>query len=86
MLTGEPRRATVVAREATECWRLTKEVFHEILAARPALADEISRLLAERDVELAAAREGLSEEAKRARFRDEQRSLLSKIRRFFAIG
>ncbi|HQR44771.1 MAG TPA: mechanosensitive ion channel family protein [Thermoanaerobaculia bacterium] len=86
MLTGEPRRATVVAREETECWRLTKEAFHGILAARPALAEEISRLLAERDVELAAAREGLSEEAKRARLRDEQRSLVSKIRGFFGIG
>jgi CRP-like cAMP-binding protein/small-conductance mechanosensitive channel len=86
MLTGEPRRATVVALEETECWRLTKEAFHGILAARPALAEEISRLLAEREVELAAAREGLSEEAKRLRLREEQRSLLSKIRGFFAIA
>ena len=86
MLTGEPRKATVVARGDAECWRVTKEAFHAILAARPALAEEISRLLAEREVELAAAREGLSEETKRLRLRDEQRSLLSKIRGFFAIG
>jgi CRP-like cAMP-binding protein len=86
LLTGEPRRATVVAREDVECWRVTKETFYAILAARPALAEEISRLLAERDVELAAAREGLSEEAKRSRLQEEERSLLSKIRGFFGIG
>ncbi len=86
LLTGEPRKATVLALEETDCWRVTKEAFHDILAARPALAEEISRLLAERDVELAAAREGLSEEAKRSLIREEERSLLSKMRDFFGIG
>ncbi len=86
LLTGEPRKATVVAREDSECWRVTKEAFHDILAARPALAEEISRLLAERDVELAAAREGLSEEAMRSRLKEEQRSLLSKMRGFFGLA
>jgi len=86
LLTGEPRKATVVAVEETECWRVTKEAFHAVLAARPALAEEISRILAQRDVELADAREGLSEVSKRLRLRDEQGSLLAKIQRFFRLG
>lgn len=86
MLTGEARKATVLALEETECWRVTHEAFHGILAARPALAEEISSILAQRDVELAAAREGLSDEAKRFRVGEEQGSLLSKMREFFGIG
>jgi small-conductance mechanosensitive channel len=85
MLTGEPRRATVVARSEVECWRLEKEPFHEILAARPEIADEISAILATREVELTAAREGLSEEAKRMRLAAERSSLAGRIRAFFAV-
>jgi CRP-like cAMP-binding protein len=85
LLLGEPRHATVVALEDIECWRVTKEAFQGILAARPTLAGEISRILAQREVELAAVREGLSDEARRARLEAEQHSLLSKIRGFFGI-
>ena len=68
-----------------ECWRLTKETFRKILEARPKIADEISHVLAAREVELASAREGLSEEAKRRRLAAERDSLLGKIQRFFGI-
>jgi small-conductance mechanosensitive channel/CRP-like cAMP-binding protein len=85
MLTGEPRRATVVALTDVECWRLTKERFQEILQARPALAKDISRILAERDVELAAIKENLSEEAKQQRLLHAHGSLLAKIQDFFGI-
>lgn len=86
MLTGEPRRATVIAKTEAECWRVEKEIFQRILEARPPIADDISHILASRDVELAAAREGLSEEAKRLRLAHEHGSLLAKIQRFFGIG
>lgn len=86
LLMGEPRRATVVALEDIECWRVTKEAFQGILTARPSLAEEISHILAHREVGLAAVREGLSEEAKRARLEAAQGSLLSKIRGFFGIA
>jgi len=85
MLTGETRKATVVALAEVECWRLEKETFREILAARPKIADEISGILARRDVELAAVREGLSEEAKALRLSSEQGSLLGRIQRFFGL-
>jgi len=85
MLTGEPRRATIVALTEVECWRLEKDRFEEILRARPAIADEISHLLAARNVELSAVREGLSEEAKRARMNKENASLRERIGRFFGV-
>ena len=86
MLTGEPRRATVVALTEVECWRLQKEPFQGILADRPRIADEISAVLAAREVELAVAREGLSEEAKRLRLAAARSTLANRIREFFALA
>jgi CRP-like cAMP-binding protein len=86
LLTGEPRRATVVAVGPVETWRVGKEAVHGILAKRPAIAEAISRLVSERDVALAAVREGLSEEARRQRVERSQTLTLAKIREFFGIG
>jgi small-conductance mechanosensitive channel/CRP-like cAMP-binding protein len=85
MLTGEPRRATVIALSEVDCWRLEKERFQGILAHRPQIADEISAVLAEREVELVAVREGLSEEAKRLRLASAHSTLAGRIRAFFAL-
>lgn len=85
MLTGEPRRATVIATSQVECWRLEKEKFQEILAARPEMADGISHVLATRAVNLEAAREGLSEESRHRRVSDAHNSILGRIREFFAL-
>jgi small-conductance mechanosensitive channel/CRP-like cAMP-binding protein len=86
LLTGEPRKATVVAVGVVETWRVDKEPIRAILEKRPAIAGAIAELVAERDVELAAVREGLSEDAKRARMERSQPLTLAKIREFFGIG
>jgi CRP-like cAMP-binding protein len=86
MLTGEPRKATVIAVGETECWRLGKERFREVLEERPAIAEEMSRILAARQVELAEATEGLTEESRRHRIETEHGSLLVRIERFFGLG
>lgn len=85
MMTGEPRSATVVAITNVECYRLDKDAFHDILKQRPEIADDISTLLANRRVELEAAREGLNEEAKRLRMRYHQNDLLRRIKNFFTL-
>ncbi|MEP6719322.1 MAG: mechanosensitive ion channel family protein [bacterium] len=85
MMTGEPRSATVVAITNVECYRLDKDAFHDILKRRPEIADDISTLLANRRVELEAAREGLNEEAKRLRMRYHQNDLLRRIKNFFTL-
>ena len=86
MLTGEPRRATVIAVGETECWRLGKERFREVLEERPAIAEEVSRILAARQVELAAAQEGISEETRRHRIEAAHGSLRERIERFFGLA
>ena len=86
MLTGEPRRATVIAVGETECWRLGKERFREVLEGRPELAEELSHVLAARQVELATAREEISDESRRHRIETEHGSLRARIERFFGLG
>ena len=44
MLTGEPRRATVLALTAIECYRLDKDGFGQVLKARPDIAREVSAI------------------------------------------
>lgn len=85
LLTGEPRRATVIALTDVECWRVEKSILESLMAERPKIAEEISAVLAEREVELMSAREGLSEQAKKDRMADQKSSILSKIERFFGL-
>lgn len=85
LMTGAPRTATVFARTDVECYRLDKESFKDILARRPEIAEDISRILARRRAELDAVREGLGEEAMRQRMSHHQGDLLRRIRNFFSL-
>ncbi len=85
MMTGEPRTATVIALSDVVCYRVDKEAFHDIMESRPEIAEDISKVLARRRVELDAVREDLNEEAKRARMRQHQGDLLHRIRNFFKL-
>jgi small-conductance mechanosensitive channel/CRP-like cAMP-binding protein len=48
LMTGAPRRATVVATSDIEAYRLDKEGFQEIIRRRPELADSLSSILEQR--------------------------------------
>ncbi|MGB9182328.1 MAG: mechanosensitive ion channel family protein [Pyrinomonadaceae bacterium] len=85
LMTGAPRAATVIATTDTECYRLDKEAFHDIVRRRPEIAEDISHILARRRVELEAVREDLNEEAKRQRLRRHQGDFLHRIRNFFTL-
>ncbi|HJQ23032.1 MAG TPA: mechanosensitive ion channel family protein [Blastocatellia bacterium] len=85
MMTGEARRATVVARSDVKCYRLDKTAFHDIIHDRPEIAEAISHTLAKRRVELEAIRESLTEEIIRQRMQHTQRDLLRRIRDFFKL-
>lgn len=82
MMTGEPRRATVSARTDVECFRLDKLGFEDIIRARPDLAEEISRVLAERSAQLEELRNSLTAETRRA---EQHTDILAKIRQFFGL-
>jgi small-conductance mechanosensitive channel len=86
LMTGAPRTADVVALTDVECYRLDKEAFQKIIHERPEVVGEISRLLAERRVDLTAVQEGLDEEARKARKATEQEALFARIRNFFGLG
>jgi small-conductance mechanosensitive channel/CRP-like cAMP-binding protein len=86
MLAGAPRTASVIALTDVECYRLDKEGFEEVLKARPAIAEEISAVMAERRADLVSAQQELGDAA-RARLLEESRGeLLARIRRFFNLG
>jgi small-conductance mechanosensitive channel len=60
LLTGEPRGATVTARTDLECYRLDKIGLEGVMHARPDIAEEMSRILTARVVELDALRAAAS--------------------------
>lgn len=85
MLTGAPRTASVVALTDVECYRLDKEGFEQTLKARPAIAEEISALMAQRKADLASAQEALGEAARQQLLDESRGELLGLIRRFFSL-
>ena len=85
LMTGAHRQATCTALTDATCWVIDRPAFRCVFDTRPAIAEEISGILAEREVELEASRDGLSAEA-RARHTHETRSrLLRAIRHVFEV-
>jgi small-conductance mechanosensitive channel/CRP-like cAMP-binding protein len=85
LITGEPRTATVIARSEVDTYRLDKEAFEEVLRSRPAIAAEVSGILAARRIELEAARESLDAAARARRLRNTRNALLERIQLFFGL-
>jgi small-conductance mechanosensitive channel/CRP-like cAMP-binding protein len=85
LLTGEVRTATVIALEEVECYRLGKEVFRELVQARPEIAEEVAVELAHRRTGLLAARDDLSAETRHDQERQTASDLLRKMRAFFSL-
>jgi small-conductance mechanosensitive channel/CRP-like cAMP-binding protein len=86
MMTGSVRSATVLALEPTECYRLDKEAFQDILLARPEIAEAISHVLARRSVELEAVRDNLDAEALARRLKPAQEDIFARISHLFGLG
>jgi small-conductance mechanosensitive channel/CRP-like cAMP-binding protein len=84
LMTGEPRRATVVARADAECYVIDRALFQQILRNNAKLAEEIGKLLSEREMKNKIEREGLSAEA--ARKSTDHQALLHRIRSFFGLS
>lgn len=82
MMTGEPRRATLIARSYAQCYRLDQANFEQVIRSRPEIAEEIARILATRERELARFQEhppgrASTDVSLRAQ------SILGKMREFF---
>ncbi len=85
LMTGEPRRATVTAASDVECYRLDKVGLAAVMQGRPAIAEEISRVLSERDTELQKLRHELEASALARRDHAPRESVLERIREFFKL-
>lgn len=84
LMTGEPRQATVVAKSDVECYVIDRALFQQILHANAGLAEQIGRLLSQREMKNKIEREGLSAEA--ARVHTDHQALLSRIKSFFGLS
>src|SRR5262249_36697191 len=84
LMTGERLSATVQAVDECEMVEVDKDAFHEVLAAAPGLAEQITSVLVERQLEID---ENVSARSARSREDTEARNsaLLGKIRKFFAL-
>jgi CRP-like cAMP-binding protein len=85
LLTGAPRRASVLAKTDVECYRLDKEAFEEILLARPTIADEVSHILAVRTAQLDSAAQDIGAASQRD-LSQSRGEILATIKRFFSLN
>jgi CRP-like cAMP-binding protein/small-conductance mechanosensitive channel len=86
LLTGESRTATATANSRVTCYRLDKPALQQIMEKQPDLAEDMSVIMAHRQVELSAAREKLDRETALRREAESQTQMLARIRRFFGIN
>jgi hypothetical protein len=84
LLTGEPRRATIIAATDVECYRLDKASLEDVLRSRPSLAEGFSHLLAARQADLDQKLRRADAEHGRHPAR-EHSEILASIRHFFGI-
>ena len=81
LLTGAPRRATIVATEDTDCYVLDRALIEAVLKHNPALAVQIGKLLTERESSL----EKEQERARLGTVAPSEKDLLDRIRDFFGL-
>lgn len=84
LLTGEKRSATIIAEEETEVLILDRDDFAFTLKKKPAIADEISKLLVQRKEELdEKTKKGKPKKSQEKKA--EERSILKKIKNVFEL-
>jgi serine phosphatase RsbU (regulator of sigma subunit)/CRP-like cAMP-binding protein len=86
LLTGEPRRSTLVARTEVVCYALEKAALEIILSGYPNLAEALSQVLVSRFAEIEVSGMGLDDDARKLRLRERQNELLQRIEEFFGLG
>ena len=85
LLTGEPRNASAIAISRVDCYRLDKAGLEGIMAGHPDLAEDMSVVMAHRQIEHDMVREKLGMEAARLREAESGQQMLMRIRKFFGL-
>jgi CRP-like cAMP-binding protein len=82
LLTGEPRSATVIARDDTSVLEISSDLFRQLAAASPYTVEQIGVAAMTRRTELEAARAAASGSA----VVEPSSSFLSRMKRFLGMG
>jgi small-conductance mechanosensitive channel len=85
LMTGAPRSADVIAVGDAECYLLGKQTFESVLVARPEIATELSKTLAERRLGLVAKQTGADPDAMKKHMASEAARILGGIKAFFGL-
>ena len=85
LMTGSPRKASVIAKTDVECYRLDKSAFEEILLARPGIAEEVAQVLVVRREQLDSVLQNLDDESSHHEIRHQQNEVLATVKRFFGM-
>jgi CRP-like cAMP-binding protein len=86
LMTGEPRRATCLAKSDVVCYVVDSRAVSALLTSKPQVAEVISGVLGERQSALEGERDNLSAEARARRAAENSSRLLRRIRDFFNLG
>ncbi|HVY94902.1 MAG TPA: mechanosensitive ion channel family protein [Bryobacteraceae bacterium] len=86
LLTGEVRGATATAMSRVICYCLDKAGLQRTMEMHPDLAEDMSVIMAHRQLELNAARDRGDRETALRREAESQTQMLARIRRFFGIS
>ncbi len=81
LIMGEPRRATVTAKTDVLCFRLDKAGFQKIIQARPEIAEECARTIAEREHQIT-----LAHAEKTSTSQEHEARILAGIKHFFGLS
>lgn len=84
LLTGAPRSASVIAKNACELLAIGKSALAPVLSSQPALAEQLSVRLAERQAELDALAT-VERPSERGSLEERKGQLLSRIKQFFSL-
>jgi small-conductance mechanosensitive channel/CRP-like cAMP-binding protein len=85
LMTGAPRRASVIAKTDVECYRLDKEAFEAVMLARPSIAEEITQILVTRGAQLDSALQNMDEASKHQEIHKQNYEVLVTVKRFFGL-
>ncbi len=83
LLTGEARSATIIAATETVAYEITKDHVDSILRKRPAIADTVSRVIAERKLMNSKVLENATQAQKKEQTDNMAQQIMSKMREFF---
>lgn len=85
LLTGEPRTATVIAKEHCGVLTVSKDALSPILEANPTIAESFSRALVAREEDTAATLEDHRSSSIEGPGPADAQSILERIRTFFSL-